>query len=58
MSDIIRHEKETEETGVRPLSPENRPLSPMLEIRNYTKIYGEKKKAADDVSLSVEWCYM
>lgn len=44
MSDVIRHEKETE----------NRPMSPMLEIRNYTKIYGEGKKAADDVSLSVE----
>ncbi len=26
----------------------------MLEIRNYTKIYGEGKKAADDVTLSVE----
>jgi len=26
----------------------------MLEIRNYTKVYGEGKKAADDVTLSVE----
>lgn len=26
----------------------------MLEIKNYTKIYGEGKKAADDVTLSVE----
>jgi len=26
----------------------------MLEIRNYTKIYGEGKKAADDVTLNVE----
>ncbi len=26
----------------------------MLEIRNYTKCYGEGKKAADNVSLSVE----
>ena len=26
----------------------------MLEIKNYTKVYGEGKKAADDVSLTVE----
>jgi len=26
----------------------------MLEIKNYTKVYGEGKKAADDVSLNVE----
>nr|MCR4596614.1 ATP-binding cassette domain-containing protein [Lachnospiraceae bacterium] len=26
----------------------------MLEIRNYTKSYGEGKKAVDDVSLTVE----
>ena len=27
---------------------------PMLEIRGYTKVYGEGKKAADDVTLTVE----
>ena len=36
MSDVIRNENEKE----------NRSLSPMLEIKNYTKVYGEGKKAA------------
>lgn len=66
MLNTIRYSKGTGDGSLahdnRPLTteerePENRPLAPlcpMLEIKGYTKVYGEGRKAADDVSLVVE----